>query len=199
MVKRKPKSTSNKRRLKITHSCFGSPLLLYGILAAVLLNLFQLLNTDDNESVFLFIIISAVIYTHTENMIFVLGGAFISVNLMILLRTCFNNDIHEGFEEEAPTSIELQKYLVKTYTEDDKYLQYTNDIDGEGNIANLISNVLDNPLFDDSGELLDENTFDETPVKALMTFLDTIQNKHKDDATQNSEILFIMKLYENLF
>ena len=62
-----------------------STLALYGVLLLAVMNLFVFIGNEDNESLFLFLIISALVYTKTTNMISVLLIPLISVNLLLYL------------------------------------------------------------------------------------------------------------------
>lgn len=74
-----------------------STITLYSVLLLAVLNLFVFIGNEDNESLFLFLVISALVYTKTTNMISVLLIPLISVNLLIYLRKVFMTR-HEGFD-----------------------------------------------------------------------------------------------------
>ena len=76
----------------------NSSLLLFVIAIATVVNLFYLWTNQDNESLFLFVLIAFIVYTQDrkKNMIIVLGIPFVVVNLLIGARKMFRN---EGFED----------------------------------------------------------------------------------------------------
>ena len=73
---------------------------LYVVLALTLINLFVFINNQDNESLFLFLVISLLVYLKTTNMISVLLVPLILVNVLIYLRRLLMNG-REGFAENA--------------------------------------------------------------------------------------------------
>jgi len=73
---------------------------LYVVLALTLINLFVFINNQDNESLFLFLVISLLVYLKTTNMISVLLVPLILVNVLIYLRRLLMSG-REGFAENA--------------------------------------------------------------------------------------------------
>ena len=73
---------------------------LYVVLALTLINLFVFINNQDNESLFLFLVISLLIYLKTTNMISVLLVPLILVNVLIYLRRLLMSG-REGFDNKA--------------------------------------------------------------------------------------------------
>lgn len=195
-----PMSLFNKRFMK---DCLQSSLLLYTLLAATMINLFVLTNEDDNESLFLFVIIAAVLYSFSRNMIIVLAGSIIFTNLLIFLRDSFIN-VQEGFEGEGLSAIDIQKWIMKTYLDDAEYPTYDSDIDGKGNINEIITRIMDNEMFDEKGKPLGEYDYDEMPVDELKKFITYIYDKYSDDDLENEsdkkrdQIYFILDMYDDL-
>ena len=73
---------------------------LYVVLALTLINLFVFINNQDNESLFLFLVISLLVYLKTTNMISVLLVPLILVNVLIYLRRLLMSG-REGFDNKA--------------------------------------------------------------------------------------------------
>ena len=76
-----------------------STVTLYAVLVLAVINLFVLINNQDNESLFLFLVISTIIYMKTNNMIVVLLVPLLTVNLLIYLRALLMNR-REGFSSK---------------------------------------------------------------------------------------------------
>jgi hypothetical protein len=83
---------------------------LYVVLALTLINLFVFINNQDNESLFLFLVISLLVYFKTTNMISVLLVPLILVNVLIYLRRLLMSG-REGFAENAKME-EFIKFVV---------------------------------------------------------------------------------------
>ena len=87
----------NVKLLKdVGKKCLKSTSFLYAALLLAVVNLFVFINNKDNESLFLFLVISTLTYTKTNNMIVVLLIPVIVVNLLIILRSVFVNNKIEG-------------------------------------------------------------------------------------------------------
>ena len=84
-----------------------STVALYVSLLLAVLNLVVLIANEDNESLFLFLVISTLVYTKTTNMIPVLLIPLIFVNFLIYLRRVFVSR-HEGFDMD----IEFEEFNV---------------------------------------------------------------------------------------
>ena len=85
-----------KKTKKLGLKAMKSTITLYVVLFMALINLFNFVNNKDNESLFLFIVVSAIVYMKTTNMILVLLIPLIFVNLLIYLRKMFISG-REGF------------------------------------------------------------------------------------------------------
>ena len=104
--KKTNKRKSNKKKISMpklkilpkNNNMLTSSLLLFLITIAAIINVFYLWTNQDNESLFLFILIAFIVYTgeRQKNMILVLGIPFVVVNLLIYARKQFNS---EGFED----------------------------------------------------------------------------------------------------
>lgn len=98
---KKSSTTKNKRRspLQYVNNIIHSSLLLFLLFFLVLIHFLKLWNDEDNESMFLFIFLSVIIYTQCKNMIIVLGIPLIVVTLLTHMRESFQS---EGFTPLIP-------------------------------------------------------------------------------------------------
>ena len=103
MVQRKAKKDLMKmfqKSSKMGNKLMKSTLVLYGVLLLAVVNLFIFVQRQDNESLFLFLVVSALVYTQTTNMITVLLIPLIFVNLLLYLRRVLLSR-REGFDMES--------------------------------------------------------------------------------------------------
>lgn len=89
-----------KNVMKMGVKSLKSTTTLYVVLALTLINLFVFINNQDNDSLFLFLVISLLVYLKTTNMISVLLVPLILVNVLIYLRRLLMSG-REGFTENA--------------------------------------------------------------------------------------------------
>jgi|TARA_B110000285_G_scaffold66183_1_gene76078 hypothetical protein len=124
-------------------------------------------------------------------MIIVLTSSIIIVNSLILLKSFFKNHKNqiEGFENNDEY-IEIHEKII-SFTEDNP--PPDDEIDGKDSVSDIIDSVLDNPLFNDDDELVED--YDIKPVENLMEFISEILNDYDDD-TSNESVLYIMELNE---
>uniref|UniRef100_A0A6C0KIU2 Uncharacterized protein n=1 Tax=viral metagenome TaxID=1070528 RepID=A0A6C0KIU2_9ZZZZ len=99
--KKKTKKTkkTNKKLIptvSLLTALTNSSLLLFLFVFAALINVIILWNKQDNESLFLFILIAFITYSQNKNMIYVLGCPLLVVNILMILRKSFQ---HEGFSD----------------------------------------------------------------------------------------------------
>lgn len=103
--KKQVKKKENKFALKSNNifvlknnNIFNSSIFLFIITLISIIKIFYLWTNEDNESLFLFILIAFIVYNQDpkKNMIFVLGIPLIVVNVLIYTRGLFNN---EGFQD----------------------------------------------------------------------------------------------------
>ena len=168
--------------------------LLYFIVIVSLLNVFVLLLNQENESVFLFIIIASLIYMNNKNLIFVLGIPFIVVNILKYLKKIFNrNNIHEGFAPGNPevyTKPLFQKFIKTRFNTDKSYQDYTMTLEGLTPISDLIQNVLNNSD--------DEESFDDTPIIELEDYLEFMDSiTEDDDLFKNNQVKYSKNLIKD--
>jgi len=92
---------------KVGVKSMKSSVTLYAVLVLAVIDLFVLINKQDNESLFLFLVISAIVYMKTNNMIVVLLVPLLTVNLLIYLRALLMNR-REGFSSDE---IKLKRFV----------------------------------------------------------------------------------------
>lgn len=95
---KKTKKTTKKLipTVSLLTALTNSSLLLFLFVFAALINVIILWNKQDNESLFLFILIAFITYSQNKNMIYVLGCPLLVVNILMVLRKSFQ---HEGFSD----------------------------------------------------------------------------------------------------
>lgn len=96
---------------KMSNQAMKSTYMLYLILILAVSNLFVFITNQDNESLFLFLIISSLVYMKTTNMICVLLIPLISVNVLIYLRSILMGR-REGFDTDIQEFTEWFKTNV---------------------------------------------------------------------------------------
>lgn len=152
MVTRKMKKELMKmfqKSRKVGKKMMKSSLTLYGVLLLAVVNLFVLIQKQDNESLFLFLVISALVYTQTTNMISVLLIPLVFINLLLFLRRTLMNK-YEGFDMESPEEVEeFKKWsssVIAPSKEDDPkgyefYKKEVEDVIDEEKIKELYSSL----------------------------------------------------------
>jgi hypothetical protein len=142
-----PKKQSKKKKMNFMKSVFNSSLLLFIVFVVALMDLICLWKIEDNESLFLFLLIAFITRTQTENMIMVLAFPLIVVNVLVFLRTKFQSQ--EGFvsnDEYEPYDFqEWLKEYVQDETNSSKGLTYkdmTTQMNSYGNLFELIDVLL---------------------------------------------------------
>ena len=142
-----PKKQSKKKKMNFMKSLFNSSLLLFIVFVVALMDLICLWKIEDNESLFLFLLIAFITRTQTENMIMVLAFPLIVVNVLVFLRTKFQSQ--EGFvsnDEYEPYDFqEWLKEYVQDETNSSKGLTYkdmTTQMNSYGNLFELIDVLL---------------------------------------------------------
>ena len=106
----KKSSKSNKKTSPINKSILNkllnSTIILYLVFLLTCVNIFTFIITKNDESLFLFILISIIIYEFNKNMILILGIPILIVNFLLYLKKAFNTDVEileeEPLEEELP-------------------------------------------------------------------------------------------------
>ena len=140
--KKQNKSLSLLKTLKLL---LKSVNILYIILILAVVQISNLLLKNDNITLFLFIMISAMIYTIEQNMIIVLGIPLVIISILLLLKHFFSSKMNEGFDSmENFDEIDFLKWSSDYFNNDNKYLEYTQEISDKGSLKDVVSNLLKN-------------------------------------------------------
>ena len=191
--KKKTKKTkkTNKKLIptvSLLTSLTNSSLLLFLFVFAALINVIILWNKQDNESLFLFILIAFITYSQNKNMIYVLGCPLLVVNILMILRKSFQ---HEGFST-------LDQNQVNTVCKDHLDLSGA-DLSGCNStffIAGESGNDFDNGLI--TGHMKEKLT-DDAYVKFVDNgdsgryILDNSSDAKVDDTAANAKNRYEMK------
>ena len=199
--RRKNKSAKKTSRSKnvtkmSVNSLLNSVNMLYVVSLVAILNVLSLMMKQDNESVFLFIVIAMIVYVTNKNMIMVLGIPLIVVNLLIFIKSQFNMQVYEeGFIDESSYSeLEFQKFIKQKYSNNNKVKEYTENLEDLTSLSELIENVLTN---DDD----DSDNFNKEPVTELVEFLTYVDGlEEEDDLYDNEQVKYgrsIITEYKN--
>ena len=121
--------------------------LLYFIFILAIINIGGFIYIKDNQSIFLFAVISIIVYFFNTNMIIVLLSSMIIVNTLIVLNK-LNGPIEglENEEEEEEEEKKVKKELegLKNEEEDDEKEGYTNDEEAkEDHVVGELSKIED--------------------------------------------------------
>ena len=93
-MKKKTSKTSKKKlplKKSIFYKLLNSTMVLYLVFLVTCINIFNFIITKKDESLFLFILISVIIYEFNGNMILILGIPLVIVNLLLYLKNIFNS------------------------------------------------------------------------------------------------------------
>ena len=103
-------STKSKpqRPMNYINKLFQSSFILFVLSFLVLIHFFKLWNHEDYESLFLFMIITIVVYTQCKNMIIVLGIPLFIVNLLTQMRNSFQMEGFHPLKEVCDTSYNIK-------------------------------------------------------------------------------------------
>ncbi len=140
--KKQNKSQSLLKTLKLL---LKSVNVLYLILILAVVQICSLLLKNDNITLFLFIILSATIYTIDKNMIMVLGIPLVITSVLLLLKHFFLPKMNEGFDDmENFDETDFLKWSTDYFNNDNKYLEYTEEIDNKGSLKDAVTKLLNN-------------------------------------------------------
>lgn len=186
---------NNKNMLGL-HKIFNSQQILYIVFILALLNIGNLIYINDVESLFLFIMISFIIYMFNKNMILVLITPIIIVNLLIYIKTHYDNSI-ENFELNKNFGLrDLQMWLQNYFNDNTKKSileKYKNSdkINDFDNIYDLITPVLNEKIYDSKTELSESNTKNLEKLIKYLNFIDEIDNLklYKEDEIEQIEYI----------
>ena len=189
-VRSKTRKQLPKNKKVSKNALFRSTTLLYIVFILSLLDMIGLWLNQDQESIFLFIILAFIVYMQNKNMIFVLGIPLVCINVLILLRTLFRRS-HEGFfDYETYKAYDLQNWVQRYVEKDDnKYADFTENISDElGSLSEKVRKVLDNPMTSKE----DDRDRHVNELKDFMLMVDLMQ---KDDPLyENDQVLYVRRM-----
>ena len=200
----KTKKKSKKKENTTCKSYFESSILLYTILGLVMINMFGFFHNNDDQSVFLFIIISALVYSITNNMIIVLGTAIIIVNFLIFCRYCFKEKYKEGMKNnDSVDSMELVKIhekvmeFIENNGENYFDVEVTFDNSNTIHIGDLFIDISSEEIYDESGDF--KESYDIQYISNLLDLISYVREKDENDIQDLEEdlreaVLYIVEL-----
>lgn len=187
--KKQNKSLSLIKSLKLLLS---SVKILYIMLILAVAQICNLLLKNDNITLFLFIIISAIIYTIDQNMIMVLGIPLVITSVLLLLKNIFLPKMNEGFDDmEKFDKADFLEWCTNYFKNDNTYLEYTENINDRGSLKDAVTKLLS----------IDEDVEDDTKITPFLNYMLEIYSMKKSDEKYNIEQVIyvrgIIKLYIN--
>ena len=165
--------------------CMKSPLFLYGVLLLAVSNLFLFISNEDNESLFLFIIISTLVYTKTNNMIAVLLFPLVIVNLLIYLRETFIKSQQEGFDMDTKIN-DFIKWFDNNV--DETEIPPEEDTDGSEFYNEFVKPMFDVKDKDDSATL--------GSMKTILALYSELENKSEEGGAAEEESAYIKDMID---
>jgi hypothetical protein len=193
-IKKNNKSKNNKFML------FNSINTLYIVSILAIIHLLGLVITNDNKTLFLFIILSTLIYLYKKNMIFVLGIPLIITSLLLLLSKIFSNNSYlnvEGFIDNTLDFNNINHDVIKEITldflmdseDDTDYTTFKENINNKGNIAEIGEKLSISTSKNDNKENVEE----------LLNYLIEINMITEDNALfNNKQVIYSKQLIERL-
>lgn len=168
--------------------------LLYTIFVLTIINLGYFILYKDNQSLLLFICISAVVYLVECNMIYSLLYPLIIVNGLILLRKLMNPSSKEGFDNDTTFSkeekIKMISYLQENIGSDSMmaYVNYSSSIDDK---LMPLSKILDNIVaIEINGDDTDFDDIDE--------FIRYVKKINEMEDADENELNFVNNVVEQM-
>ena len=168
--------------------------LLYTIFVLTIINLGYFILYKDNQSLLLFICISAVVYLIECNMIYSLLYPLIIVNGLNLLRKIMNSSNQEGFVGDElitkEVKIKMLTWLQENMDSDSmmEYINYNTSIDD--NILSL-SNILDNIS-------VTEITEEDTDFDDIDEFIRYVKKINEMEDANEDELNFVNAMVEQM-
>ena len=176
---------SFKNVKKIGDKCMKSTFFLYGVLLLAVSNLIIFISNEDNESLFLFMAISTLVYTKTNNMIAVLLFPLVIVNLLIYLREKFIKSQQEGFDMDTKI-----KDFVKWFDKNVDESEIPPDEDEEGSefYEDFVKPMFDVKVKEDSATL--------GSMKTILALHSELENKSEEGGAPEEESAYIKDMID---
>lgn len=190
------RNTSSKKSKDFIKPMFRSINTLYIISILALFHVIKLIINNDNNTLFLFMMTSALVYLYNTNMIYVLGIPLVVTCFLLLLSKMFSHkQTHESFINNSldygQIDHEQVKKLTLAYLSDPDiegdYTRYTQNVNNKGNIAKL-----GDKLSASQGKTKEN-------VEELLKYLIEINLITEDDALyDNEQVSYSKKLIDHL-
>ena len=188
------------RSVSLLAQLFVSPLLLFVVFALALYKLMLLWQTQDNESLILFILIAFVVYTQCKNMILVLGIPLIVIHILLAMRSTFFNEGFVDYSSFDPYSFQewIKEFAERGYNRDYdeyEYQKFTEKLNDFGSLSTFMDNVMkpDNQMVNDM------DTTNTRSINELKDYIMLVNFMPKKDPMYDSEqaeyIRLIVKEY----
>ena len=192
----KPRKGKGKGGTSFGHLLLSSSVILYFVLAITLLTLWSLWTEQDNESLFLFIIMAYVVYMKQKNMIYVLGIPFIAVNGLVHLRTLFRKQTGEGFiNYETYDPFEFQTWMLNYVDNDEKYEVFSEEIsDDDGNNLGSFSQLFTDMRVNAMKSASSDSQYVER-FKDYLVYVQSITPSNKA-MFKNDQVVYVRKMIE---
>ena len=164
---------------KVGAKSMKSTVTLYIVLLLAVINLFVFINNQDNESLFLFLVISSLVYMRSSNMIPVLLIPLISVNVLIYLRGLVMSGC-EGF-----SSKEVKMKLFVNFIEQNADEPSDNDDEGGEFYETFVKPVTTMKDLSPDGV----KDMSVTDMKKIILLFKTLNDQSKNENVSNSEYI----------
>lgn len=190
------RNTSSKKNNNFIKSIFSSISTLYIISLLALFHVIGLIMNNDNKTLFLFIMISALVYLYNTNMIYVLGIPLVVTCFLLLLSKLFSHkQTHEGFIDNSLDYGQIDHEKVKELT-----IEYLTDPDVEGDYTTYTQNVNNKGNIAQLGDKLSASQGNtKENVEELLKYLIEINLITEDNALYNNEqVVYSKKLIDHL-
>lgn len=172
---------------KVGAKSMKSTVTLYAVLVLAVINLFVLINKQDNESLFLFLVISAIVYMKTNNMVIVLLVPLLTVNLLIYLRALLMNR-REGFSSDEINLKRFVKFVIQNA--DNK--PEKDDKDGKTFYVDFVKPVLEI-------EDLDPNNLKKVSVNDMEKIISLFGKLNQTNESDSKYIKKMLKKFNEKF
>ena len=139
--------------------------LLYFIFILAIINIGGFIYIKDNQSIFLFAVVSIIVYFFNSNMIIVLLSTMLIVNTLIILNKL--NGPSEGYENEEEEEKEEDSTIKESLISKDEKMEESNNSETieESNNSEIIEELNNAEPTNEIGKLTDIN--DDTDTKSI--------------------------------
>ena len=171
-------------KVKSNNKLLTNVTFLYFIFFVTIINLFGFMYNKDYESVFLFACTAIIIYLFNNNMIIVLVGSLLFVNMLILLNKLNGKEGLENSESSEMNEENMKKEEMKEPNMTQEKFENKNKNEEDSDIYTSINNVL-NKL--DSAKNLKDDTKDSTKLNNKLKEI-----KKSDKICENSDNVYVL-------